>query len=288
MERLLSYRPKNRPPFKDPPPLALVMRGKVQYVGAIKGWNSPVYLALASRLRRRDPDYRPTLRSRIKFALRPEPRSESLAEGPTDYIHLAEAIKAFQAVGEFVELDLRFENPADQRGGGDELLKQCKSFARFRQKTPAVFIFDSDEPRVVAEVAGATGFKAWDNNVYSLVIPAPDFRDPLKPLCIELLYSDELLSRRDTAGRRLYRREEFDLDKGFHLTETVYTLKPKGFLVKDDDVIDLTTREKVALSKKAFAESIAARRFPYESVTFDGFRKLFEVLRAVRAYLLTQ
>ncbi len=284
-ERLLHHRPKNRPPFKDAPALPLVMRGKVQYVGAIKGWNNPVYLALASELRRLDPSYVRTMRVLDS----PPTLFRVFAEGPTDLIHLEAAIKHFQQNGEFSDLDLHLERPTDQRGGGTELLTQCKLFARYRQKPPAVFIFDSDEQKVMPEVVGVgASFKPWGNNVFSFVIPTPAHRAAHQPLCIELLYTDELLERRDGQGRRIYRRDEFDPETGFHLTETVSNSRPKAeSLVRDDDVFDWTTKGKVSLSKKGFAEAIAARKSPYETVAFEGFRRVFEVLREIRVRLLT-
>ncbi len=263
-----------------------VMRGKVQYIGAIKGWNHPVYVALASRLRRLDPTFRLTLRVLDS----PPTLFRILAEGPTDYIHLEAAVRHFQANGQFTDLDLHFERPRDQKGGGTELLPQCKLFSRFPQETPVVCVFDSDDQRVMSEitVAGAT-FKDWGNSVFSLAIPPPPHRDPNQPLCIELLYTDELLERRDSQGRRIYRRDEFDPETGYHRTETVSTPRPKSeSLVKDDDVFDWTTRAKVSLSKRVFAEAIVARKAPYETVSFEGFKRIFEVLREIRIQLLTR
>jgi RNA-directed DNA polymerase len=47
----------NWPPFKPAPDFTKIVRGRVQHVGSIKGWTSPVYLRLAVALSDLDPSF---------------------------------------------------------------------------------------------------------------------------------------------------------------------------------------------------------------------------------------
>ncbi len=51
--------PRNRPPAKGEVEFKALLRGRVQYVGSVRGWSNPRYERLASALRDVDPDFRP-------------------------------------------------------------------------------------------------------------------------------------------------------------------------------------------------------------------------------------
>jgi RNA-directed DNA polymerase len=279
---LLLHRLRNRPPGKAGTSLALIARGNVQYIGSVKGWNSSVYKSLAARLAVLDPTFRRTTRA----SGGPPTLLRVLAEGKTDYIHLESAIQHLQAGGEFADLDLRFLPDSGDKGGDDELLKHCGVLARLKQQPPVVCIFDRDNPRILSQVATEAPFKAWGNDVFSVVTPHPAHRDSGEPLCIELLYDDDLLRLPDSQGRRLYFKHEFNQESGQHSSERVYCTNPhKESLIRDDDVFRMDTGAKVSLSKRAFADAIAARRGPYAKAAVDGFRPLFEVLRQIARHL---
>ena len=214
-----------------------------------------------------------------------------LAEGPTDYAHLAAAIHRFQEQGEFTDLDLLLEAPRrEERAGDEELLKVCQTFARVRQNPPVVCVFDRDDEKITSQVTAPDAlFKLWGNHVFSMALPCPEHRDPQQPLCVELLYTDDILARRDSQGRRLYFQHEFSAESGQHRTERVHCTNPKArSLVRDDNVFEFETGKKVSLSKRAFGEAIAHGKEPYKDVSFEGFRRIFEGLRAIRIHLLTQ
>jgi RNA-directed DNA polymerase len=210
-----------------------------------------------------------------------------LAEGKTDYLHLESSIRRLQAQGEFMDIELRFQPDPQDRGGHDELLKHCEGLSRLKQQPPVVCIFDRDNPRTVARVmAPEKPFKDWGNGVFSVALPYPPHRDPHEPLCIELLYDDDLLRKPDSQGRRLYFKNEFDQESGHHLTERVNCANPKkDSLIRDDDVFSMDNGGKVSLSKRAFAEAIKAARDPYATAAVDGFRPLFEVLSQIARHL---
>jgi RNA-directed DNA polymerase len=280
VERLNYYRPINRPPTL-PVDIRLTLRGRIQYVGAIKGWNSSVYQSLAARLQLLDPTFTPTVKAPPPTLLR------VLAEGRTDYTHIKSAFKAFQGNREFLDLDLVLEVAREEKGGHDVLLKTCHALARAPQNPPVVCVFDRDVSQIVPQVTTPEmEFRAWGNDVFSLAIPYPPHRAASEPLCIEMLYDDDVLCRRDSNGRRLFLGSEFDPATGKHRTEPLYSRTDA--LIRDDQVFDMEGR-KVSLSKSAFADAIAHSKPPFREISFEGFRPLFGALRAIRTYrLVTQ
>ena len=56
------------------------------------------------------------------------------------------------------------------------------------------------------------------------LLPQPTHRDFYK-ICIEHLYTDEDLMRKDANERRIYFAREFDKSTGAHLTEPVRSIK---------------------------------------------------------------
>lgn len=220
-ESLMRHRHRNRPSRRRPAELPPVVRGKIQYIGAIKGWSSSVYRSFATSLEVLDPRFKRTR----KLLKSPPTLFKILTEGPTDHIHLSSAIRYFQNRSEFTDLDLSFEADNEGSGGDEELLKTCQAFQRGTpQNPPAVCIFDRDNRSMVAKVTtpGAL-FKTWGNNVFSMTISHPAHRDPLQPLCVELLFTDEVIRTGAEQGRRLYLASEFDPETGRHNTEPVYS-----------------------------------------------------------------
>ena len=279
LTRLSTSDPRNRPPTMPAVNLALLARGKVQYVGSIKGRGSSVYRGLAAQLASLDQNYRASA----------VPRSGSptclqiLVEGPTDRLHLAAALARFQQAGEFDDIRLEFASDSQDRGGDIELLGHCQALARIKRNSLVVCIFDRDNERLVGQVTSAgSSFRDWGNNVYSLAIPPPPHRDRDAPLCIELLYPDDFLRRQDSEGRRLYLSTEFDREHGQHLSERVYCTTPKKkSLIRDDDVYDLDTKAKKSLGKAALADAVFQERPPFEQPPISGFRPLFAVLQEI-------
>lgn len=278
IESLNRHRPINRPPTQSID-LGLMVRGRIQYVGAVKGWNSSVYRSLAARLQRLDPTFRPTVKAPPPTLFR------VFAEGVTDYTHVSSALKAFQVNQEFLDLDLILEVGADDKGGHDPLFKTCEALTRAPQNPPVVCMFDRDVDQILPKVTTpGSVFRAWGNNVFSLALPHPAHRPASEPLCIEMLYTDEVLCRCDANERRLFLASEFDSKSGWHQREQLYCRDRSDSLIRDDQVFK--GGKKVSLSKRAFADAIANARPPYEVVSFEGFRPLFEALRAIRMTLL--
>jgi Reverse transcriptase (RNA-dependent DNA polymerase) len=246
-----------------------MIRGRVQYVGHIKGWTDPVYLALATTLASVDKGFK-------------EPRIESIegpvklrvyVEGPTDVVHLQAALDYFHQSGQYDNLQLTFE----AKNGDEQLLNFAKTVSGVSHDVPIVCLFDSDNPKVLKDVIGPQGeVKNWGNGVFSLAIPAPTHREPQGPFCIEMLYTDEELHRTDTKGRRLFLKSEFNQDSGWLVQEGVHcpNIKNKSLVVEHA----YRGSQKVSLSKSQFAELIKTRQPPYHDVSFEGFKGLFDTL----------
>jgi RNA-directed DNA polymerase len=266
---------RNRPPAKGSVDFKELMRGRVQYVGSIKGWSNETYRTLGFALEALDPGFRP----RTLFSLTETKRVRLYTEGPSDPKHLIAAHGFFVRKGSFTKLE--FEIPDDSSAGGERrLLAKCDELALSFPSVPCVCIFDRDSQEVIRQAVGSTSFKRRGDNVAAVAISAPEWRD--QRVCIEMLYRDEDLARRDPNGRRLYLAEEFDPHNGQHRTESVHVVHPDGGrtdrpLVREQ-VFRFSTGESVGLSKLDFAECVEGEGTGFEELDFDGFRGTFEVI----------
>jgi RNA-directed DNA polymerase len=275
---------KNRPPGKDAPPLNRVIQGRLQYLGSIRGWDDHVYKTLAAKLAKLDPTFSRTIKTSV--ARVSSRRLKVYVEGTTDKAHMETALKVLQLKGQFADLRLDLD---DKEDGNTSLLAFCEKLNRRPQATPHVFLFDSDVPEILNKVRSPDGrFKVWRHNLYSLVLPTPKHREGDGGICIELVYNDADLTRKDSKGRRLYRLIEFEKPSGRHRVEPgIYTtLVKKNTLIFDDDVWSHDTGKKVCLSKSDFVELVCKTHV--DQVNFEGFVPLFEQLTALRDYIELQ
>lgn len=139
------------------------MRGRVQYVGSIKGWDSPVYAALAGALAELDEDYTPK-----SPPLLPQPQQARVfTEGKTDPDHLQAASRYFASRGEFPALTFEL---SDKYGldGDDRLLSHCKTLSRSPQRNPCVCLFDRDNPKVLRDALNNQPWENWGNGVVAV------------------------------------------------------------------------------------------------------------------------
>jgi len=266
---------RNRPPGKLAPRFELVVRGKVQHVGAVRGWDDPIYRRFARQLETLDASFKPhpypIVQAKIELHV--------YTEGKTDRMHMQAALRALKSAGKYPQLELVF---SDGKGGSSDLAKFCEHTALRKQTAPCVFVFDSDERDITKRVLDSAGRpKDWGNEVFSLVLPTPEHRKPADRTCIELLYTDIDFARRDTEGRRLFQRQEFNTSSGRHSSERVHCANiVRNTLVIDDGVFDFDTGVKVSLSKFAFASLIAT--LPVGQVDFAGFEAFFDELEKLR------
>jgi RNA-directed DNA polymerase len=197
-------------------------------------------------------------------------------EGITDVYHLQAAIRYFHEREEFGDLDLAIDD-ASALGGDPELRKQATALRRDVPAIPNVCLFDRDNEKVLRELALTEG--DWTNEGNRVVVAAlvvPEFRS--EPLCIEMLYVDEDLKRRDGQGRRLYLRSEFDPRTGHHATEPCSIPNPRIKTLVCDEVFPYGDDNNIALGKRAFADMVLNRVEPFDGVSFEGFRPTLAML----------
>ena len=113
-------------------------------------------------------------------------------EGKTDWKHLKAALNIFQSQGEFLDLDIEFNEYEDEiKMGSEELKAICIKGSKIPQPRKTICIFDRDEAKIVNQMEGKNrSYKNWGNNMFSLVIPIPNHRQDVKDVCIELYYKN--------------------------------------------------------------------------------------------------
>jgi RNA-directed DNA polymerase len=262
------------------PRFSWVLQGKINHIGEVKGRNDKVFLSLAKKLALLDDNYKldPKL---IASSIAEE--IDMFTEGKTDELHVESALEFFHKKGEFVDLKIKFQQPT--KGDGDSALeKLCPTLSALNQRKLTVLLFDRDVQKITDQMSGsATDYKDHGNNVFSLVLPKPKFLK-VDTFCIEHCYDEKVITSSDKHGRRLFLANEFDKKTGLHHSEPhIYRINPqKNTLIVDSDVIDITKRANVALSKAQFAHYIKKAEPPFDNVHFEGFRPLFEVLVEMR------
>ncbi len=190
--------PETELSVKARPSLSRTIKGKIDYVGMVRGKTDPKYLRLLFKYASLDPS----------FDLRHPPvpghphgqyPANIYTEGTTDGLHITAALARFQAEGEYNRIRPVFATIATGKGK-DQLLAACRTYASSPtcHPTPQLFMFDTDDEDVLkrAHLRGST-FYNWGNNVFSLALPTPAHRHPSQPVCIELLYQDGDIKRLD-------------------------------------------------------------------------------------------
>jgi RNA-directed DNA polymerase len=266
--------PRDRAPGKDSPSFVAIIGGRVQRVGDVQGWDSPVYRRLANRLKRLEPDFSGP--HRVEHGVR---RLRLLTEGGSDVQHMLAAQRFFHERREFLEVDLYGTSDSDS-GGGSKLLKRCEQLVEFPPELPCLALFDTDDPKILARAVGDDGWKIWDDNLVAVALATPSHVDPADPLCIELLYPDEVLLRQDSKGRRIYRRNEFDQDAGINDDGTRVIPTAGNSTLVQEKVFSVAERQSVGMGKAEFARVVATRKHPFEDVDFAGFRPTFTRIEA--------
>lgn len=260
---------RGRPPSMEDPDFRLVIRGRVEHVGSIKGWTSPVYRRLALALHEADPEFRirrnvPNVMVRIKL----------FTEGSTDVQHVLAAQQYFHARGEFLEFEL-IETNGSAAGNDSKLLALCQVLATTAE-SPSVCLFDSDS-KTARKAVSAQGIKRWGDKVIAVGLVGPPWRSDGQPICIELLHEMSTLELRDGDGRRVFLREEFEERTPRHKSEDLTIPNAGNRTLIQEEVFDGDGKS-VALTKADFADNVATGRGPFDDLSFEGFRPTFELL----------
>jgi RNA-directed DNA polymerase len=272
--------PVNRPPEKPPARFNLVVQGRVQHVGSVKGWSNRVYRRLAETLYELDETFRP----RTLLTLESAQPVRLYTEGESDLLHILAAKAHFEERNEFTDIELVVSTET-VAGNDVELLRKCQGLALTAQPVPCLCVFDRDNDRILPDAVGGGDSRHHGNKVIALAITAPEWRAP--KICVEMLYREEDLARKDAAGRRLYLAEEFDPRTGQHRTEQVHVTNPRRTTLVREEVFAFGGDANVALGKVAFAEYVNHREPPFDAVDFEGFRPTFEALQAAVARVVS-
>ncbi len=271
----------NWPPGKPYPSLAAVAQGRVQYVGAVRGWDDPVYLKLAVKLNECEPHFHaPNIAQGLKLTAR------LYTEGPTDVRHLQAALSYFQARGEFANLTLIIDEETP-RGSDSKLKERLERLAEFGSDGLAVGVFDWDS-NVAKDAVDTDGWKEYGPKVAAVAIAHPPWRGEHDARCIELLYEDSVLETKDAEGRRIYRVKEFNPVTSIHISEPCvipHIGKTREKLIAEE-VFEVGSDKQLARSKAAFARAIEQEPDTFPTLSFDGFRPTFSRITYALASLL--
>lgn len=270
-----KYYKRNRIVTENEQTFAEVIRGRLQYIGKVKGWDDSVYLGLAKKLAAQDPTFQ--LKTVEPFAPALS-RVRLFAEGATDYMYLEAALKSPVAVEKKWLERIQLEKTAGGRGD-TELLKTLQIHSRTPHAEPHVFMFDRDNETVLKDVEmPGVSYKNWGNNVFSFAIPVPDHREKEGRICIEHYFKDEQITTEDENGFRLFLRSEFD-DNGIHIGGQLFTRDlNKKTLIIDDNIFSVNKKVNVALQKRKFADCVIKGDPPFQNFSWDSFFLIFEVV----------
>lgn len=276
-EYLEKYR---RPPYRQGISFKKVIRGKLDFLKMVKGPEDPVYLKFRDKLALLDPDFAakiPKVESQSIFTMK------VLTEGQSDWKHLKAALLNFRSNGEFLDLNIEFDETSDNKAIGDgTLLNRCK-YGSIPLKTE-ICIFDRDKPEIIKHVNDGDTYKKWNSRMYSFSIPIPSHRPSPSSVCIELYYTDSDIKRKDKNGRRLFLSNEFHEKSGRHKDENLIcndSNKVRGKLtVIENAVYDIENRN-VALPKNDFATYILDKVDGFTGVDFSEFKLIFDLLRKI-------
>jgi len=261
----------------EPPRFRWVVRGQINFVKHVKGEADPVYLSLAKKLKKLDDKF--TFDAKVS-ALSVIEEVQLFVEGITDKKHIEKAFRDAQGKGLYLDLNLTFPNQREY--GSSNLKSLCETLSANAQRCLTICIFDRDEQPYVKSMGGSSGdYMDHNNNVFSLIIPRPDFRVEAD-ICIEHLYKDSDLFKVDVAGRRLYSKSEFDKHSCHLKDPCIFIRTPPKSLICDSGVINIATKASVALSKVDFATNIHEEVAPFDDVSFEGFLPLFTKIQEIK------
>jgi RNA-directed DNA polymerase len=268
-------------PQKYRPSFTRIVYGKIEFIGMVKGKNSPTYRSLRKLFADVSAGFGKTENvddiNPIEVLI--------YTEGKTDGKHLSAAINSFQKEKIFQQISLTcLENQ-----GSDNLDKRLDFATKNPEKNlkPHIFIFDRDVSKALYNKVGESEqYKPWGNGVYSMLLPLPKHREETPEISIEFFYKDEDILRKDKNSRRLFFSTEFDKTTGQHFTDnlncTLLNKLGNPLKIIDEKVFN-RTRQNVALSKDEFANNILEQTDEFTEIDFSGFNPLFDIISMIIA-----
>ncbi|MDJ0845182.1 MAG: reverse transcriptase domain-containing protein [Crocosphaera sp.] len=273
-----------------------MVKGKINFIGLVRGETDHIYLKFLKQLKALAPDLVDDskiniITSKLSDIKSPNNLHKAIiwTEGKTDIKHLKAAwqwLKNQNIVYNF-ELEYRDDLEPDKQGS-NQLLEVCKQFCKEKRNIPLIAIFDRDEPKKITPKIhdDSQGFKDWGNGVYSFALPIPNHRQDVKEICIEHYYQDSEIKRTDKKNRRLFLSDEFHPKSGKHLSNTqlntteINKFKSHQLKIIDDKVFD-SDNNNVALPKDDFATYIDDKEEGFNDFDFAAFKEVFEIIEKI-------
>ena len=234
-----------------------------------------------------------------------------ITEGTTDWKHMLAAYNNLKGRFEYHEIfdTMQFEflkyEPANSpteceiklEMGCSALCSLCQSYSKLKQPRKMVFIADRDNKDTNSKLSvDGQKFKNWGNNVFSLILPLPENRRETPDICIEHLYSDEMIKTEVTdphtgVKRRLYLGNEFDV-RGISAPLDLICMRRNICGPHSIAIIEGSSKERVtkisaddgvnyALPKMDFADKVLSQEPPFDKVDFSNFVELFSILKEI-------
>jgi hypothetical protein len=210
-----------------------------------------------------------------------------ITEGKTDVMHLEKALKI---IG--FQRSLRYLKP-DVDLGDKGLLELCRKIKLVPHDKPIICIFDRDNLDIQRELhkqmdSGQNEYQIWGNNVFSFILPVPDGRREYKNICIEMYYSNDVMQRFTSDGKRLYFSNEIKMEKTPDNNIRYIPTKPldeyeftkKIFSTDVDRIIDESGRKR-GISKTVFADLISNEVPPFVNIDFNNFRYIADIIEKI-------
>ena len=205
-----------------------------------------------------------------------------MSEGESDLLHMEAALRSFNSGGKYLDLSPRFLNVLG--GGGDvELWKTLQRIAKVDVEELTIGVFDCDNvPFLTKYVLGPGAYVKLGPMVYAICLEPPISAIPI-PFCIEMLYVRSDATRKDSAGRRLFFRDEFDEATGLSLDGIYKREYPKSAALVLSEKVEVVgaAGASVLLGKVAFANDVHAATPPFENINFHGFVPTFDLIQSV-------
>ncbi|RFB12722.1 ATP-binding cassette domain-containing protein [Bacillus sp. HNG] len=214
-----------------------------------------------------------------------------ITEGKTDWKHLKRALTKFRENGEFLQDTFLFLQFEDEEMGSANLLSLCSSLSKVYNASKIIAIFDRDEPKIINKASLENGdtFKDWGNNVYSFTLPIPTHRQETPLISIEHYYTDDEIKTIDQNSRRLFIGNEFNQLLGIDAENRLICRSRNkcgedSIQIIDSEVFEIDNQNhNKALSKNQFAQYILDNKEPYNTIGYESFKQVFEIIYQILA-----
>lgn len=219
-----------------------------------------------------------------------------VTEGKTDWKHAKAALARLKEAGHYPTLEIELLEYGDGVDMGDSrLAEMCEHFAKATHPRRVIFMFDRDSPKVVGRMAGdaATGFKRWNEQVFSFCIPVPGHRRTYTNISIEFYYTDAELRTVDQAsGKRLFFTNEVEIVQrpGKRADEVRVLRVPLATEEQDKKIFDEDCTRirddngvQLGHSKSVFADRVLTGAAGFNAFEVDEFRRIFDIINTISA-----